>query len=168
MDGPAGTRIAAFTLLVLSSVVAVAVIVTTLQIKRLANQIESALNGIQGELSSTLRQTQATLERVDRLAQGLDTMVRDQVTPSIDSARSTLASAEKSVRTLTEGVSKAQRVAKAVQTVSGAGALAGLSSGVLRGRAKFGLAALAAAAVVQALVRHNEQRPKTGNGRNES
>jgi hypothetical protein len=85
------------------------------------------------------------------------------VSPSIDSARWAIARAQQSVSSLTGGASKFQRVAKAVQAFSGAGALAALSNRVLRRRGGIGLAALAAGAIIQALLRrdHSDQKAST-------
>jgi uncharacterized protein YoxC len=167
MDGPEGIRVAAITLLVLASLVAVALVIAIIQIRRLSAQIEASLRRLETDVSLTLRRAQSTLEQVDKLADGLNTMVREQVSPSIDSVRSTIASATSSVNTLSDGMSKVQRIAKMVQTVSGAGAVAGFSRTVLRRGGRFGLIALAAAAAISALTRKDPSggRRRSGNDR---
>jgi uncharacterized protein YoxC len=168
MDGPDGIRVAAITLIVLAGLVAVALVIAIIQIRRLSVQVETTLRQLETEVSVTLRRAQSTLERVDHLAEGLDTMVREQVSPSIDSVRSTIASATNSVSSLSDGMSKAQRLANMVQTVTGAGALAGLSRTLLRRGGRIGLIALAATAVIQALTRKDPSEKGhrgTGNDR---
>lgn len=168
MDGPEGIRVAAITLLVLASLVAVALVMAIIQIRRLSAQIEATLRRLETDVSLTLRRAQSTLEQVDKLADGLNTMVREQVTPSIDSVRSTIASATNSVNTLSNGMSKVQRIAKMVQTVSGAGAVAGFSRTVLRRGGRIGLIALAATAAISALTRKDPSekgRRRSGNDR---
>jgi uncharacterized protein YoxC len=155
MDTQGAIQIATIVLLVLGIVAVLAIIVTILQVRRLARRAESSLDQMQGDLTATLRQTRSTLERVEQAVQGVDVVVREQITPSIDSARWTLAKAQRSVLKFTEGASKVQRVAQAVQAVSGAGVVAALSRQVLRRGGGIGLVALAAGAVVQALLRRN-------------
>ncbi|HWN81059.1 MAG TPA: DUF948 domain-containing protein [Candidatus Udaeobacter sp.] len=153
MDGPEGIRLAAIVLLVLASLVAVALVIAIIQIRRLSAQVEATMRRLETDVSLTLRRAQSTLERVDNLAAGLDTMVREQVSPSIDSVRSTIANATSSMNTLSQGVSRVQRVANMVQTVTGAGAVAGLSRTILRKGGRIGLIALAATAAFQAFTR---------------
>ena len=162
MDGPEGIRVAAITLLVLASLVAVALVIAIIQIRRLSVQIESSLKRLETDVSVTLRQAQSTLARVDQLALGLDTMVREQVSPSIDSVRSTIANATSSVSTLGDGVSKAQRWIQMLETATGAGAIAGLSRTVLRRGGRIGLIALAATAAIQALTRKGPSEGRRG------
>jgi len=164
MDSQATVRVLEIMLLGLGSIAVVALIVAMLQVRKTARQVESSVREMEGDLSATLRQTRSTLERVEKMAQGVDVLVREQVSPSIDSARWALAKAQQSVSTLTEGKSKVQRLAKAVQAVSGAGALAAFSRQVLRRRGGIGLAVLAAGAILQALLRrdHNPKAPTAG------
>jgi hypothetical protein len=155
MDGREGVQLAAIVLIVLAMLVAIGLGITVLTLRRLAKHLESRLAETQREVASTLVLAQGTLARVDKLTLHLDEVLRDKVSPSLDVVQSTLAHAERSARSLSEGVSGVSKVAQAVSTISGAGALAGLTRGVTRRGGKIGLAALVAGAVLRAFFRRD-------------
>ena len=155
MEGREGIQLAAIILLVLAALVAIGLGITVLTLRRLAKQLESRLAETQREVASTLVLAQGTLARVDKLTLHLDEVLRDKVAPSLDVVQSTLGHAERSVRSLSEGVSGVSKVAHAVSTISGAGALASLTRGVKGRGGKIGLAALVAGAVLRAFFRRD-------------
>jgi uncharacterized protein YoxC len=157
MDGREGIQLAAIILLVLAALVAVALGITVLTLRRLAQRLESSLSETQREVSSTLVLAQGTLARVDKLTLHVDEVLRDKVAPSLDSVQSTLGHAERSARSLSDGVSGVGRVAQAVSTISGAGALAGITRGVASRGGKIGIAALVAGAVLRAFFRRDHR-----------
>jgi hypothetical protein len=153
-------RIAFLIFLVLAGAAAVVFVMVLLQVRRF---LRTSVPDLLGEITATLRQARATLEQVQRTANGVDTMVREQISPSVDTARATIAKAHESVHSFTDGMSNVQRVAKVMQAAAGAGAVGGLSAKVLRGRGgRIGLMALAAGAVVQALLKRNRGSGKSG------
>ncbi len=157
MDGREGIQLAAIILLVLAVLVAIGLGIIVFTLRRFASRLESGLAETQREVSSTLVLAQGALARVDKLTLHLDEVLRDQVAPSLDVVQSTLVHAERSARSLSDGVSGVGKVAHAVSTISGAGALAGLTRGVARRGGKIGLAALVAGAVLQAFFRRDHR-----------
>jgi hypothetical protein len=160
MDGQAGIQLAAILVLVMVGLVGVGVLFTVLTLRRLATRLEASLAETQREVSSTLVLAQGTLGRVDKLTLHLDDVLRDQVAPSLEVVQSTLVHAERSARSVSESVSSVGKVAQAVSTISGAGALAGLTRGVARRGGKIGLAALVAGAVLRAFLRRDRDPPE--------
>lgn len=128
-------------LIILLVVVAAALVLTIRTLKRLADCIEGLLGRTQEEITTTLRKVQATLDRVENLAQSSDQLLREDVTSTLDVARSTLTEVKMATRGVSDTVGGVQRVVKGLVAMSGPGALAVVTQRLIRKGNKLGLLA---------------------------
>ncbi len=143
---------------ILLAVAAAALIVLIRTLNRMVNRIEDSLARTQGDVTTTLRRAQAAFERMERLAQSSDEVLREDVSPTLEVARSTMIQIEAASRSMTETVDGVQRVVRGLVAVSGPGALAMVTQRLLRKGNKLGLLAFGVGAGLRAFFSDGSRR----------
>jgi hypothetical protein len=135
---------------VLLTVVSITLIIAIRTLNRLTDQVETWLRRSQEEITATMRQAQVTLEHGERLVQAAEQVVRDDVTLTLETARSTLIQVEAVSRDLSETLGSTQRIVGGIAAVTGPGALAMVTQRLLGKSNRLGLLAFGVGAGLRA------------------
>jgi methyl-accepting chemotaxis protein len=114
----------------------VGVVIVRNRLSVIGLQAQASIKQLQEQTVATLQQAEETLKRVETLTASSELLVREQVTPTVQLTRETIAHVEKTTRGISEGVQTVRRIAGNVKTITQSGATTaaaakatGLSSG---------------------------------------